>query len=111
VVLDEARRVGPACAELFEHLLGDRIVERLRGAQGALGFADTYGVLRLEAACVRALAHASRAYRTVKSILVGGFDKQSIDRHDTDRRSVYGRSARFARDAKTLFDTDDETRH
>lgn len=45
------------------------------------------------------------------AILVGGFDKQPLDRHDTDRQSVYGRHARFARDAKTLFDIDDETRH
>jgi transposase len=107
----QARAIGPACTELIEQLLGDRIVERLRGAQGVLGLARTYGALRLEAACVRALAHASPAYRTVKSILVGGFDKQPIDRHDTDRQSVYGRNARFARDARTLFDIDDETRH
>ena len=59
----------------------------------------------------RALAHASPAYRTVKSILVGGFDRQPMARHDIDRQSVYGRTARFARDAKTLFDIDDETRH
>jgi hypothetical protein len=76
-----------------------------------LGLARPYGALRLEAACIRALAHASPAYRTVKSILVAGFDKQPIDRHDTDRQSVYGRNARFARDARTLFDIDDETRH
>ena len=107
----QARAIGPACTELIEQLLGDRIVERLRGAQGVLGLARTYGALRLEAACVRALAHAIPAYRTVKSILVGGFDKQPLDRHDTDRQSVYGRNARFARDARTLFDSDDETRH
>jgi hypothetical protein len=107
----QARVIGPACTELIEQLLGDRIVERLRGAQGVLGLARTYGALRLEAACIRALAHASPAYCTVKSILVGGFDKQPIDRHDTDRHSVYGRDARFARDARTLFDSDDETRH
>ena len=107
----QARAIGPACTELIEQLLGDRIVERLRGAQGVLGLARTYGALRLEAACVRALAHASPAYRTVKSILVGGFDRQPVNPHDSDRQSVYGRNARFARDAKTLFDFDDETRH
>jgi len=36
--LQQARAVGPACAELIDQLLGDRIVERLRGAQGVLGF-------------------------------------------------------------------------
>jgi len=48
---------------------------------------------------------------TVKSILVGGYDKQPLHSHNMDRQSVYGRNARFARDAKTLFDSDDETRH
>ena len=34
--IEQAARVGPACAELVEQLLGDRIVERLRGAQGLI---------------------------------------------------------------------------
>jgi transposase len=109
--VEQARTIGPACTELIEQLLTDRIVERLRGAQGVLGLVRTYGPARLEAACVRALAHASPAYRTVKSILVGGFDKRPLNSHDIDGQSVYGRTARFARDARTLFDIDDETRH
>ena len=109
--LQQARAIGPFCADLIEKLLGDRIVERLRGAQGVLGFAKTYGAARLEAACRRALAHASPAYRTVKSILVGGFDRQPLETHRADSQTVYGRNARFARDAKSLFDTDDDTRH
>jgi Integrase core domain len=109
--VQQARAIGPACAELIEQLLGDRIVERLRGAQGVLGFASTYGAARVEAACIRALAHASPAYRTVKSILVGGYDKQPLHGQNIDRQSVYGRNARFARDARTLFDGEDETRH
>jgi len=108
--LQQAHLIGTACVELIEQLLGDRIVERLRAAQGVLGLARTYGPERLEAACVRALAHASPAYRTVKSILVGGYDRQP-HAHGIDRQSVYGRDARFARDARTLFDTEDETRH
>ena len=109
--VQQARTIGPACGQLIEQLLSDRIVERLRGAQGILGFATTYGPARLEAACVRALAHASPAYRTVKSILAGGYDKQPPHHQNVDQQSVYGRNARFARDARTLFDSDDETRH
>jgi hypothetical protein len=108
--LQQAQAIGPACTELIDQLLSDRIVERLRGAQGVLGFAATYGPARLEAACHRALAHASPTYRTVKTILAGGHDKRPL--HDgIDTQSVYGRNARFARDARTLFDIDDETRH
>jgi transposase len=107
--VQQARAVGPACTTLIEKLLGDRIVERLRGAQGVLGFAASYGAARLEAACLRALAHDSAAYRTVKSILVGGFDLRPLQ--DIDHHAVYGRTARFVRDARTLFDSKDETTH
>ena len=105
--LRQARAIGPACAELIEQLLGDRIVERLRGAQGVLGYAETYGAARVEAACCRALAHASPHYRTVKTLLAGGFDRVPL--HGIDRESVYGRNARFARAAKTLFDAPEES--
>jgi hypothetical protein len=97
--------VGPSCTELIAQLLGDRIVERLRGAQGTLRLADTYGAKRLEAACTRALAHASPHYRTVKGILVGGHDLQPISGTGTDTGFVYGRRARFHRDAQSLFST------
>lgn len=109
--LHKARVVGPACAELIEQLLGDRIVERLRGAQGVLGFAQTFGVARLEAACQRALAYASPAYRTVKSILIGGFDRLPSEGPPRDNANVYGGNARFARDARTLFDSKEDTKH
>jgi transposase len=109
--LQQARAVGPACAELIDQLLGDRIVERLRGAQGVLSFAETFGIARLEAACQRALAHASPAYRTVKSILIGGFDRLPLEAHPRANSNVYGGNARFARDARTLFDSKEDTRH
>ena len=100
--LAQARQVGPACAELIERLLADRIVERLRAAQGVLRLADAYGALRLEAACVRALFHASPFYRTVKTILAGGFDRQPLPSAD-EAASTYADAARFVRDADTLF--------
>ena len=34
--VQQAAEVGPACADLIERLLADRIVERLRAAQGVL---------------------------------------------------------------------------
>jgi len=112
--LEQARAVGPHCSALMQHLLGDRIVERLRGAQGTLSLADTYGKARLEAACERALAHDSPHYRTVKTILRGGHDLQPLSRR-TDAHFVHGRSARFHRSSQSLFgiDTadDDGVRH
>ena len=97
-----AAEIGPATAEFVERLLADRIVERLRGAQGVLRLAETYTPARLEAACVRALYHASPFFRTVKTILKGGYDAQPLPAVATD--AAYATGARFVRDADQLFD-------
>jgi len=99
--LAQAERVGPACAALVARLLGDRIVERLRAAQGVLRLAERYGAARCEAACARALAHDSPAYRTVKTILAGGHDREPLVTHEAT--DVYVARPRFARDARDLF--------
>jgi transposase len=97
----QATQVGPACAQFIERLLADRIVERLRAAQATLRLAERYGSARLEAACVRALAHDSLFYRTVKTILAGGFDQQPMLALQSS--APYAGGARFVRDAETLF--------
>jgi transposase len=96
----QARAVGPQCAALIERLLGDRVAERLRAAQGVLAMAPRYGAARLEAACERALAHDSPHYRTVKTILASGADRQPL--LDPHTPAAYGR-ARFTRSAADLF--------
>jgi hypothetical protein len=102
---EQAVRIGPACAQLIEHLLGDRILERLRAAQGVLRLASRYGNARLEAACARALAHDSPHYRTVRTILIGGHDLRTEPTYP-DARGIYLDGARFARAAYELFGTD-----
>lgn len=102
--LQQAREVGSACAEFVERLLADRILERLRAAQGVLRLRDTYGAARLEAACTRALFHASPYYRTVKTILAGGYDQQPLSAAEAAHEHAPG--ARFARSAQWLFDPD-----
>jgi transposase len=97
----QALAVGPGCTQLIERLLADRIVERLRAAQGVLRLAERYGNSRLEAACLRALAHDSIFYRTVKTILAGGFDQQPLT--TAQPAPPYARGARFVRDAEDLF--------
>jgi hypothetical protein len=96
----QAQAVGPRCVELIERLLGDRIAERLRAAQGVLALGRRYGTQRLEAACERALAHDSAHYRTVKTILSTGADQQPLE--TTHTPSAYAR-ARFTRSAADLF--------
>jgi transposase len=97
-----AAEIGPATAELIERLLSDRILERLRAAQGVLRLAETYTPARVEAACVRALYHASPFFRTVKTILKGGYDAEPLPIAGSTE-SAYATGARFARDAGQLF--------
>jgi hypothetical protein len=96
----QADLVGASCAQLIDRLLSDKILERLRAAQGVIGLGKTYGNPRLEAACARALAHDSPFYRTVKSILSTGADKTPAAEPFTP--PAYA-NPRFARDAATLF--------
>ena len=106
----QAAAVGPACAEFVARLLADRILERLRAAQGLLRLAKPYGRERLEAACARALYHATIQYRSVKNILVGGHDALPLP-SVVQSTSTYAGAARFARDAQSLFDTDEPLAH
>ena len=106
----QAAAVGPACAEFVAQLLAERIVERLRAAQGVLRLAKSYGPERLEAACARALYHATLTYRSVKNILVGGHDALPLP-STSDGASPYASVARFARDAQSLFDADEKLAH
>jgi predicted component of type VI protein secretion system len=104
----QAQAVGPRCTELVACLLGDRIAERLRAAQGVLAMAKRYGAARLEAACERALMHDSAHYRTVKTILATGADQQPLAEPHTP--AAYTR-ARFTRSAADLFGAEPNTVH
>jgi len=105
--LEQAGTVGPACHGLIERLLGDRVLERLRAAQGVLHLGRHYGPQRLEAACERALRHDSPHYRTVKTILAGGHDLAPVNTPDTPHS--YAAAPRFAREARALFEPDPAT--
>jgi transposase len=101
--LQQAREIGTACTTLVAHLLADRILEKLRAAQGVLRLAQQFGPERLERACARAVDHGSLHYRTVKTILAGGHDLRPDPTAGIDPDVHHGRSARFARDAADLF--------
>ncbi len=49
----QAKEVGVACTQLIDRLLSDKIVERLRAAQGVISLGETYGHPRLEAVEVK----------------------------------------------------------
>ena len=75
---EQAAAIGPTCAGFIAALLGDRPLDRLRGAQGVLRLAQRYGPTRLEAACARASAVGEYRYATVKTILAAGLDGQPL---------------------------------
>lgn len=104
----EAGKIGPACAELVDTLLADRIVERLRAAQGVLRLAERFGPARVEAACRRALEHDSPHYRTVKTLLVHRPAWLTASAAVPSAEPYVG-SARFARPAQLLFHPEPST--
>ena len=73
---EQAAAIGPTCALFMARLLGERPLDRLRGAQGVLRLAERYGAARLDAACARAHAVGEYRYTTVKTILAAGLDRQ-----------------------------------
>lgn len=101
--LQEAARIGSACAALVEALFADRVLDNLRAAQGVLRLGKTYGAQRLEATCTRALSFASPRYRTVKTILAKGLDQQPVQTSFDTLAETYTRGGRFCRDTKSLL--------
>ena len=100
---EQAIKVGPHCQQVIDWLLSDKILERLRAAQGVISLAKTYGQARLESACQRAMAHSSPYYRTVKTILSTNADRLAMPQ--TSTAPAYAK-ARFVRNAASLFADD-----
>lgn len=72
-----ARTVGPMTEKLVETILAERRHPEwgYRSCLGLFRLAKRYGDARVEAACLRALAHGARSYRHVASILQHGLDR------------------------------------
>jgi hypothetical protein len=95
-----AREIGTSTATFVELLLGQRPLDRLRGAQAVVALARRYGPKRLEAACRRALAFNDIRYHTVKSILQKGLDGEPIG--EVEERVPLPKTAIFARPISEL---------
>jgi transposase len=75
---ERAGQIGPATTEFIERLLGDEVLDRLRGAQATLRLAESVGEARLEAACRRAVACNAIQAKTVQRILNRGLDREPL---------------------------------
>jgi transposase len=75
-----AEKTGSATAELVAAILRSRLhpQQGFRSCLGLMRLGDRYGGERLEAACQRALAIQGHSYKSVKSILDHGLDRQPV---------------------------------
>ncbi len=67
--LEEAAAIGPACAQVAQALLQDRVKDARRVLAALVGLADRYPAERVEAACLRAIVWSDPRYSRVRDIL------------------------------------------
>ncbi len=97
--LAAAERIGPRCRQLIEAMFADRVLDKLRAAQGIVRLAKVHGDTRVEAACARAIEFGDQRYRTVKTILARGLDQRPAASATTLDSDLYTRGGRFCRAA------------
>jgi transposase len=102
-IREDALRVGPRTGEFVDRLLGDRAMDRLRGALSVLRLEKRFGRRRLEAACARALAFDEIRSHTVKGILERELDYEAANTAVIDFSSPLPKTSRFARSASELM--------
>lgn len=102
--LKKAAEFGPNCHAFMMKLLGDKVLDRLRGAIGVLRLGDKHGSKRLEEACARALAYETFSYRVVKNILDKGLDQAPKQPDNTGQLHFdFPESPRFSRNIGQLL--------
>jgi len=84
-IADKGRAIGPSTATLLERIMQSRKHPELgyRSCLGLLRLGNRYTGERLEAACRRAVAMNTCSYRSIKSMLATGFDRQPLDQLET----------------------------
>lgn len=80
-VTDWVRKIGPSAAAVAAQIMQSRRYpeQGYRACLGLIRLGRRYPAERVEAACARALAVNACSYRSVKSILEKGLDRQSLE--------------------------------
>lgn len=75
-----AREAGPSVGGLIERVMSTRVhpQQGFRSCLGIMRLGQIYGAERLQAACQRALQVDAVSYRSVRSILQAGLDRQEV---------------------------------
>ena len=79
-LLERARAVGPACAQVAAWIIETRPhpEQGYRSVLGILSLERDFEAERLERACRRAQVYDCRSYRSIRSILKAGLDRESL---------------------------------
>jgi transposase len=93
-----ARKIGPATAELIAQILAGRRhpQQGFRSCLGIIRLGQAHGAERLEAACARALHIRAFSYKSIASILQHRLDQQPLPEHETDRETIVHANLRGA---------------
>ena len=102
VCRQRAEKIGSGVAELVDEMFGDKPMDRLRGVQSVLRLEQRYGPVRLEKACLRALAFGEAKSWTVKRILESGLEDEPLA-ESTLPATQAPKPAAFARRATEIF--------
>lgn len=89
-LIDWARNVGPATAEVFETILASKPHPEMgyRSCLGILRLSKMHSAERVEAASRRALHFDACSYQSLKSMLASGLDRQPLDDSAPERTPV-----------------------
>jgi len=79
-LIEQGKHIGIKAGELIEYILNDRKYppQGYRSCLGILRLAKNYSLVRLEAACARALAIGGHSFKSVDAILKSGLDQQPL---------------------------------
>lgn len=89
-ILAWAAKSGPATARLARKILDTKAhpQQGYRSCLGLMRLGKSFGNERLEAACTRALSIGTHSYKSVKSILSSGLDRQPLPNAKPDQPAV-----------------------
>jgi transposase len=117
-LLNWARTVGPATAQLFAEILNRKPHPEMgyRSCLGILRLGQRYATERLEAAARRAVSTGACSYRSVKSILECSLDRQALETppsspplaHENLRGASYFDTSSRSREPQRSLDSEKE---
>lgn len=85
-----ADRIGASTGMLVRLIIEAKHhpLQGVRSGLGVVNLARQFGAERVEAACLRALEHGARSYRSVRSILEHKLDQHPLKRPEPDAQPI-----------------------